>query len=212
MAEKSPLIPEKLEGRVAKILSPLTEPVELTCVPGPGERGREMALLAEHLASLSPMIRVRMVSPGEEEALDRALDVSLLPATGVGAPGQLPRMVFHGVPGGQEFNAFLRAVCNAGGRGQALSTKATERIGSIAGGMKLQIFVTLSCGFCSDAVIAAQRIAWEHPGISAHMIDGRLYPELVRSRGVDRVPLILTEDGRSIRGALSAEALAKRLK
>lgn len=211
MAEKSPLLPEKLEGRIARLLSALTEPVELTCIPGPGETGQQMALFADHLASLSPLVTLRLAEAGTEAALDEALDVSMLPATGVGSPGQLPRMVFHGIPGGQEINAFLRAVCSAGGRAEALSRRGTERIAAILGPVKLRIFVTLSCGFCSEAVIAAQRIAWEHPGVCAHMIDGRLYPESVRRLGVDRVPMILTEKGTAIRGALSLEALAKRL-
>lgn len=211
MAEKSPLLPEKLEGRIARLLSALTEPVELTCIPGPGETGQQMALFADHLASLSPLVTLRLAEAGTEAALDEALDVSMLPATGVGSPGQLPRMVFHGIPGGQEINAFLRAVCSAGGRAEALSRRGTERIAAILGPVKLRIFVTLSCGFCSEAVIAAQRIAWEHPGVCAHMIDGRLYPGSVRRLGVDRVPMILTEKGTAIRGALSLEALAKRL-
>ncbi|MBQ8236761.1 MAG: thioredoxin family protein [Oscillospiraceae bacterium] len=182
---RSGLINDVLEGQLKTLLAKLTAPVAFTCIVDDGEKSTEMAALVNHIASLSDQLSVRFLAPGDDPALDNALDASLLPATAVGSQ----RMVFHGVPGGKEITAFASAILTAGNAAKALDKYTLKDIAKIAKPMTLQLCVSLGCAHCSQLVAAAHRIAWENTNVTAHMIDANLYPELVQKLNIQRVPL-----------------------
>ena len=158
-APKSPLISETLEGQLTLLLQKLTTPVELTCLAGEGEKDREMGAFLNHIVSLSPQLSCRFFTPGEDPGLDEALDSRLLPATGIAAPGQTPRMVFHGIPGGKEITSFAAAILNAGQAAKPLDRFTLKDIAKIKSPLKLQVCVSLGCQHCAQLVVHAQRIA-----------------------------------------------------
>ena len=182
---RSGLVNELLEGQLKTLFARLAAPVELACILDGGEKSAEMAAMVNHIASLSEKLSVRFLAPGEDPALDAALDAKLLPATAVGGT----RMVFHGVPGGKEITAFASAILNAGGAAKALDKYTLKDIAKIGKPMTLQICVSLACAHCCQLVSAAQRIAWENENVTAHMIDANLYPELVKTLNIQRVPM-----------------------
>lgn len=184
---KSELINDLLEAQLKQLLERVAEPVELVCILDDGAKSSGMAALVNHIASLSEKLSVRFLAPGEDAVLDEALDASLLPATAVGGI----RMVFHGVPGGKEITAFAGAILNAGAAAKALDKYTLRDIAKIKNPMKLQLCVSLGCAHCSQLVVHAQRIAWENPNVTAHMIDANLYPELVQTMDIQRVPLTI---------------------
>ena len=188
-APKSPLISETLEGQLTLLLQKLTAPVELTCLAGEGEKDREMGAFLNHIVSLSPQLSCRFLTPGEDPGLDEALDSRLLPATGIAAPGQTPRMVFHGIPGGKEITAFASGLLPAGGGAKPLDKPTLKDIGKIKPPMTLQVCVSQGSQHCSQLVSSAHRIAWENSLVTAHMIDANLYPALVKDYNIQRVPL-----------------------
>ena len=182
---RSGLVNELLEGQLKTLFAKLTAPVELTCILDGGEKSAEMAAMVNHIAGLSDKLSVRFLAPGEDLALDEALDATLLPATAVGGN----RMVFHGVPGGKEITAFASAILNAANAAKALDKYTLKDISKIAKSMTLQVCVSLACAHCCQLVAAAQRIAWENENVTAHMIDANLYPALVQKLNIQRVPL-----------------------
>ena len=182
---KSGLVTTLLEEQLEMLFGKLTDPVELTCILGDDPKSQEMASLVIHIASLSEKLTARFLAPGEDAQLDGALDATLLPATAVGGT----RMVFHGVPGGKEITAFASAILNAGGGAKPLDKFTMKDIGKIQKPMKVQICVSLACAHCCQLVANAQRVAWENPHVTAHMIDANLYPDLVATLDLQRVPL-----------------------
>ena len=182
---RSNLVNDLLEDQLKQLFAKLAAPVTFACIVDSGEKSLEMAALVSHIASLSEKLSVTFLAPGEDPALDEALDASLLPATAVGSS----RMVFHGVPGGKEITAFASAVLTAGGAAKALDKYTLKDIAKIAKPMKLQVCVSLACAHCCQLVANAQRIAWENENVTAHMIDANLYPELVQQLNIQRVPL-----------------------
>ena len=196
--EKSPLIAPALEEQLGQLFARLTADAELICIAGDDARSGEMKLFLNHLVSLSPRLSVRFLSPGQDPALDERLDASLLPATGVGGP--VPRMVFHGTPGGKEITAFAAAILSAGGAAKELDRFTRRDIEKLRSPMKLQVCVSLACQHCCQLVVHAQRIAWENPNVTAHMIDANLYPELVQRLKLERVPLTVVNDTRQYPG------------
>ena len=194
--EKSPLIAPALEEQLKTLFAKLTGPVELVCILGDDDKSREMGSFLCHLCSLSPMLQLRLLEPGQEPDLDEALDTSLLPATAVGGR----RMVFHGVPGGKEITAFAAAILNAGKASKPLDRFTMKDIAKIKSPMKLQVCVSLGCQHCSQLVIHAQRIAWENELVTAHMIDANLYPALVQELNLQRVPLTVINGKKQLPG------------
>lgn len=208
---KSPLISETLEEQLKALLGRLISPVELTCLVGEDEKSREMAAFINHISRLCDWLGCRFLAPGEDARLDAELDARLLPATGVAAPGQSQRMVFHGVPGGKEINAFAAALLTAGGGMKPLDKPTLKDIGKIKEPMTLQVCVSLGCQHCSQLVSNAQRVAWENPKVSAHMIDANLYPDLVREYGIERVPLTVINGKTRIPGGKTMAELTTLL-
>ena len=194
--EKSPLIVPALEEQLKTLFARLTTEVALTAILGDDDKSREMGSFLCHLCSLSPLLRLQLLEPGENPALDAALDASLLPATAVGGT----RMVFHGVPGGKEITAFAGAILNAGGAAKPLDRFTMKDITKIKSPMTLQVCVSLACQHCAQLVLHAQRIAWENELVTAHMIDANLYPALVQELKLERVPVTVVNGRKQFPG------------
>ena len=171
---RSGLINDLLEGQLKQLFDKLTAPVQFTCILGSDDKSAEMAAFLNHLCSLSSRLSAVFLAPGEDAALDEALDAELLPATAVGSA----RMVFHGVPGGKEITAFASAILTAGGVSKPLDKFTMKDIGKIKVPMKLQVCVSLACAHCCQLV-------------TAHMVDANLYPALVERMNIQRVPMTI---------------------
>lgn len=208
---RSELIAPALEEQLKQLLQKVTVPVEFACLVGEDAKSAEMAAFLNHLCALSEKLSVLFYAPGEDAALDEGLDASMLPATGVGRPGSMSRMVFHGVPGGKEITAFASAVLNAGGGARELDKYTLKDIGRIKKPMKLQVCVSLGCQHCAQLVGHAQRVAWENPNVTAHMIDANLYPELVKAYAIQRVPLTVIDAKVSVPGGKTMAELTTLL-
>jgi len=209
--ERSPLISPELESQLTLLLQKLTAPVELTCFAGTDEKSQEMVCFLNHLASLSPKLSCTFPDPAQELELADKLDVSLLPATGVAPAGEIPRMIFHGIPGGKEITAFAAAVLSAGQAAKPLDKPTLKDIGKLKKPMVLQVCVSLSCQHCAQLVAHAQRIAWENPLVTTHMIDANLYPQLVSAYNITRVPLTVIDGSTAIPSGKTMAALTTLL-
>lgn len=209
--ERSALISPELESQLTLLLQKLTTPVELTCFAGTDDKSREMVCFLNHLASLSPKLSCSFPNPAQESELSQKMDTSLLPATGVAPVGEVPRMIFHGIPGGKEITAFAAAVLCAGQAAKPLDKPTLKDIGKLKKPMVLQVCVSLSCQHCAQLVAHAQRIAWENPLVTAHMIDANLYPQLVSAYNITRVPLTVIDGSTAIPGGKTMAELTTLL-
>lgn len=209
--ERSALISPELESQLTLLLQKLTTPVELTCFVGTDDKSREMVCFLNHLASLSPKLSCSFPNPSQESELSQKMDTSLLPATGVAPAGEVPRMIFHGIPGGKEITAFAAAVLSAGQAAKPLDKPTLKDIGKLKKPMVLQVCVSLSCQHCAQLVAHAQRVAWENPLVTTHMIDANLYPQLVSAYNITRVPLTVIDGSTAIPGGKTMAELTTLL-
>ena len=211
-SQRSELISEALEQQLKLLLDKLCQPVELICLVDEGAKSQQMGTFLTHLASLSDRLQCRFLSPGEDPQMEAAMDGTMLPATGIAAPGTIPRMVFHGVPGGKEINSFAGALLCAGGAAKPLDKATLKEIGKIQHPMYLQICVSLGCQHCAQLVSYAQRVAWENPLVTAHMIDANLYPDLVSRYQIARVPLMVVNEEKQFPGGKTMAELTTLLR
>ncbi len=208
---KSPLISPELEGQLQPLLDKLAAPVTLVCLLDEGDKSGEMAAFVNHIAGLSAQLSCKFLAPGEDPAVDEALDASLLPATGVYTESGFARMVFHGIPGGKEITGFAGALLNAGGAAKPLDKPTLKDIGKIKKPVNIQVCVSLACHHCAQLVMSAQRAAWENPLVTAHMIDANLYPELVKQYQIQRVPLTVLNGEKTVPGGKTMAELTTLL-
>lgn len=208
---KSPLIAPELESQLGQLLAKLEAPVTLVCLLGEDGKSGEMAAFLNHVAGLSPQLSVKLLAPGEDPDADEALDASLLPATGVYTEAGFGRMVFHGVPGGKEITGFAGALLNAGGAAKPLDKPTLKDIAKIKKPVDIRVCVSLACHHCAQLVMSAQRVAWENPLVTAHMIDANLYPELVKRYQIQRVPLTVLNGDKTVPGGKTMAELTTLL-
>ncbi len=208
---KSPLITPELESQLGQLLAKLEAPVTLVCLLGEDGKSAEMAAFVNHIAGLSPQLSCKFLAPGEDPDTDEALDASLLPATGVYTEAGFGRMVFHGVPGGKEITGFAGALLNAGGAAKPLDKPTLKDIAKIRKPVDIRVCVSLACHHCAQLVMSAQRVAWENPLVTAHMIDANLYPELVKRYQIQRVPLTVLNGDKTVPGGKTMAELTTLL-
>ena len=197
---RSDLIASELEVQLRQLLERVSLETQLTCIVDEGPKSQEMGAFLNHFTSLNPHLHCTFLKAGEDPAQDAMLDAALLPATGVGAVGAGARMVFHGIPGGKEISSFAAAVLNAGGGAKEVDKYTLKDMMKIRKPMELQVCVSLACHHCAQLVAGCQRIAWENPQVTAHMIDANLYPQIVKQYQIERVPLLVVNRGKTFPG------------
>lgn len=103
-------------------------------------------------------------------------------------------ILFHGVPGGHEFNSFIIALYNVAGPGQQTDTDIVNRLKSITRDRNVKVMISLSCTMCPEVVMAAQKAASISPHITAEMVDLMHYPELKKKYRIMSVPCMVVND------------------
>ena len=103
-------------------------------------------------------------------------------------------ILFHGVPGGHEFNSFIIALYNVAGPGQEADPGLISRLQQLKEKVNVKVLVSLSCTMCPETVMAAQKAAAVSPLVSAEMFDLMHYPELKNQYKVMSVPCIVVND------------------
>lgn len=201
--QKSNLIDQAAEEQMKPVLEQLDRFILLVCSLDDTDTAKELGGLMNHFASLSDKIKVQFQKAENTEAL--------LPMVAFFQEEKPLGIVFHGVPGGKEMNSFLLALYNAAGPGQQITEEMRSRIMQLDKHLKLEVIVSLSCHHCAQVVIACQRIAALNPNIEAHMIDARLYPELVKEYEIERIPMLMINRDRVIMGEKSMEELVRAL-
>ena len=98
---------------------------------------------------------------------------------------------FSGIPSGHEFNSLVLAVLHSSGTPLKLDDSLKSIIANIQVPLKFEVFVSLSCHNCPDVVQAVNQFASINPEISAEMIDGGVYPELIEANKIQGVPTVL---------------------
>ena len=141
----------------------------------------------EELAKLTGKLSLQVEQGGADAPCVRILKED-------GSPTGL---AFHGVPGGHEFTSFVLGLYNAAGPGQAIDPDVKAAIAAL-GKRDMKVLVSLSCTMCPELVTAAQRIAAEHPRITAEVYDINHFPALREKYNVMSVPCLIIGDGAKV--------------
>ena len=206
ISASSHLLDDDMCGQIRRVLDRLLQDVWVRAVIDLSDKkGMEMAEFLKAFSSLNPKVHLQLYQPGECPGLEEELACEqLYPVTGLYlAETEFTGLSFRGIPGGKEINAFVIAFYNAAGAGQPLEEQVKIRIAALSQPHRLQVFVSLACHYCAETVILCQHVAALSHQIQVQMTDAGLYPSLVEKYGLERVPVIVRDDGQSLTGGKS---------
>ncbi len=173
-------------SQLQTVFGRMASPLVLRLCLDDTDLSRELRQYMEQMAALTDKLTVEDGSPQEADHL---------PCVRICRPdGQWTGLAFHGVPGGHEFTSFVLGLYNAAGPGQTIDEAARAEIQALRGPVDLKILVSLSCTMCPELVTAAQRIAAEHPQVTAQVYDLNHFPDLRDRYRVMSVPCLVVND------------------
>ena len=145
--------------------------------------------LAQGVADLSDSVFAEAYSYDEDADRFREYGIERTPAIAV--TGEADRGIrFYGVPGGHELESLVSAICVVAAQDSGLSAASRQALAGLAGPVRIEVFVTLACGFCPEAVTLAHRLAVESPQVTAAMVEVSAFPEYAQQRAVRSVPKV----------------------
>ncbi|MDO4267874.1 MAG: FAD-dependent oxidoreductase [Eubacteriales bacterium] len=201
-------IKAQLEGLFPKFGHPVRIEAELD---GSALSGEINGFLGELEALTDKLICSRRELTEDEKKAKEAAG-ELLPALRIFREDKSGgNVVFHGVPGGHEFNSFIIALYNMSGDGQPVDPALKEQIMSIKKDINVKVMVSLSCTMCPEVVMAVQRIAAMNPHVTGEMMDLMHYPEWKQKYKVMSVPCMVVNGGAVHFGKKNLEEVTKLL-
>lgn len=174
------MLDANIQSQLKSYFTRLTRPIELRFADDDSAVAREMSSLLTEVAALSPLITIK----AEQVSDVRCPSFSV---TSVDSPIDIR---FACVPMGHEFTSFVLAILQAGGHPPKLSDTDASRIRSLTGPLDFEIYISLSCHNCPDVVQALNVLAVLNPSVKVSVIDGALFQDEAKSRGVMAVPTV----------------------
>lgn len=127
------------------------------------------------------------------------------------ADGEDTGIRFSGIPSGHEFNSIVLAMLQASGTEIKLDDSLKNMVANVKEPIKFEVFVSLSCHNCPDVVQALNQFALLNPNISAEMIDGGLFQEVIEARDIQGVPSVYANGELFANGKVTAAELIDKL-
>lgn len=200
-----------IKTQLNQYLAMLESDIQLQAHLGDDEQSKKMQEFLEEIVAMSDHISL------ESSDLDR------IPSFSIAKKGEQARVTFAGIPLGHEFTSFILALLQVSGRPPKVDQEVIDRIKSIDKPMHFETYASLSCHNCPDVVQAFNIMAVLNPNITHTMIEGGMFQDEVKEKGIMSVPAVFFENelfhsGRAtidqllekIAGPLSEEAFSNK--
>ena len=160
--------------------------------------------LMEDIAELSDRITVEVYDfVADEDAVEK-YDIDKIPATVV--EGKKDYGVrFYGIPAGYEFVSLIDAIMTVSSGETGLSDETKKALSQLKGNVHIQVFITLTCPYCPNAVEMAHKMAVESELVTADMVESAEFPHLAQKYDVMAVPKIVVNEDAQFEGTLPEE-------
>lgn len=118
---------------------------------------------------------------------------------------------FSGIPSGHEFNSLILAILQSSGTALKLDDTLTNMVQKIKEKLHFEVFISLSCHNCPDVVQSLNQFALLSENISAEMIDGGLFKDLIDERNIQGVPSVYLNGKLFANGKIDTAQLVDKL-
>ncbi|MDZ5471689.1 alkyl hydroperoxide reductase subunit F [Bacillus sp. 31A1R] len=193
------LLDADIKAQLAQYLQLMEGDILLKVSEGTDEVTRDMLILVDELATMSPNIKVEKVQ------LERT------PSFSVNRIGEDTGVTFAGVPLGHEFTSLVLALLQVSGRAPKVDQKVIDQIKNIKGEYKFESYISLTCHNCPDVVQALNLMSILNPGISHTMIDGAAFKEEVESKNIMAVPTVFLNEENFGGGRMTIEEILAKM-
>ena len=154
------------------------------------------------IAGLNDKLNVKTYNFVNDKEKAEAYGVDKVPAIVLlDKDGQDTRMKYYGIPGGYEINSFLAGILMASGRDEQIPAELKKRIAAIDKPVHIQVFVSLGCPHCPNAVMTAHLLALENENVKADMVETSTFTHLAVRYNVSSVPKIVINEEHDFVGA-----------
>ncbi len=109
---------------------------------------------------------------------------------------------FFGIPSGYEFMSLIEAIVDVSKGQTSLSPKTREALLSLQKDVKIQVFVTPTCPYCTMAVRLAHQCAMESSRVRGEMVESTEFPHLAQKYHVFGVPKTVINETVFLEGAV----------
>ncbi len=200
---KSKLLSDAIKGQLKGIFAKMENEVTLVTIVDEGmPKSVELRDFLMDVAELGDKLHLEVYTKGENAEMETKINADKFPVVSLlDNQGNYSGVKFHGVPGGHELNSFILAIYNLAGPGQALDASIQQSIKAIDKKANIKVMVSLSCHYCPDVVVGAQRIAIENPNVEAEMIDISNFQDIKKKYKVMSVPAMIINDEQVVFGA-----------
>ena len=196
------MITTEIKQALSQYFASLQTPVTLVLKTGEHEKRAELASMLTDICSISEHLAFE---ERDTDALRSPVSFTLE------TDGKPTGVVFSGIPGGHEFNSLILAILHASGHQMKLDTGVQSLVSKVSKPMQFEVFISLSCHNCPDVVQALNQFALLNPNISAEMIDGGLFGELIEARDIQGVPTVYCNGELFATGKVDAAQLVDKL-
>lgn len=187
---------EKIQGQVREMLAPIQNPVELVVFTTSGIElpGQEVGLQDETLGLLKEVVALNPNLSLEQRSLHadpeaQSLGLNYAPTILLREKGsQRSNIRFLGLPAGYEFGTLIETLLMLGTGETKLGEKSQADLQKVSSPVRMQAFVTPTCPYCPQAVLAAYKMAYHNPNVIAEGVEANEFPTLSRRYNISGVP------------------------
>jgi glutaredoxin-like protein len=183
----------------------------LVQVPGlECEMCKDNRILMEEVASLSDKLSIEIYDFVKDKNMVEQYKIDKIPATVVQGDTDTGIRIY-GIPSGYEFAALLNAIDIVSSGESGLSEMTKEKLRVITKPVHIQVFITLTCPYCSSAVAMAHRMALESNSIRADMVNAQEFPQLAQKYNVFAVPKIVINEVVQFEGSVPEDSFVRNV-
>lgn len=194
------MLDESTKEQVKQYFERIKSPVNIRLFSGVHEKREELIEFLNDIVSLSANITL-------EHSADKndGLRFSIL------SEGKPTGIEFSGIPMGHEFTSLILAILQSGGNPIKLEEGILSAVSKLKETLHFETFISLDCHNCPEVVQTLNSFSLVNPSISHNMIDGAMYPDLVKEKNIQGVPAVFLNGKRFLSGKAEASVIFDKL-
>ncbi|TGL38911.1 alkyl hydroperoxide reductase subunit F [Leptospira perdikensis] len=194
------MLDESTKEQVKQYFERIKNPVNIRLFSGDHEKRGELVEFLNDIVSLSSMITLE-----HSEDKNDGLRFAIL------SEGKPTGIEFSGIPMGHEFTSLILAILQSGGNPIKLEEGILSAVSKLKETLHFETFISLDCHNCPEVVQTLNSFSLVNPSISHNMIDGAMYPELVKEKNIQGVPAVFLNGKRFLSGKAEASVIFDKL-
>lgn len=196
-------IVEQLKGYFNQMAST----IELVSFLNESDKSKELDSFLQEVNTISEKVNYVKKSFGEDEKLEKENNISRPTSFTLLKDGKNTGINFCGIPGGHEFNSFILAILGLAGIGKKLEGEQLTKVQGISKQLNIETYISLSCTKCPEVIQALNLIAMNNENITASLVDGGVYPDEVKEKNIQGVPVVYINGEKASVGEKTIEEL-----